>query len=262
VVCTDLPASNEVKDPRVVTTGPATVDPRTGRRYDLTFPQTSIRDLVRAQRAVLDLLGVRKLAAVTGPSLGGMLALAWAVEYPAFVERAISVSGPTTFSATDRQAFRNAAATVRADPYWLFGDYARYGVEPLWGMAMALRGWSAIVAGQGYTLAYDWPNYLREAERFEPNHYLVNLDLHATYDLSGPFGSPDAAFRRVRARVTLIGFDDDDFVEPSELEDGRDALRAAGVPATFEVLTGSRGHLSAIYDQAALAPAIRRALAR
>jgi len=191
-----------------------------------------------------------------------MLALAWAVEEPARVERAIAVAAPLQFSDRERQALRNAAATVRSDPAWCLGDYARYGVEPLLGMAMALRGWSAIVAGRGAWLPWLLPGYLAEAGRFEANHYLYMLDLHAGYELTGPYSTPDAAFRRVRAEVTLIGFDDDRFVTPTELRAGRDALRVAGVRADLEVVAGTHGHLSALYDLDALAPALRRALAR
>lgn len=261
VVSTDLPCGMMVKDPWVVTTGPSSIDPRTGEPYGMRFPATSLRDLVRAQRAVLDALGVRRLACVTGPSLGGMLALSWAVEYPDFVERAVPVAAPLEFSAQERAGFRSAALAIQADPSWAFGDYARYGTEPLLGVAMALRGLSAIAEGRGWQLPWLLPSYLADARRFDANHYLYTLAIHEGYDLAGPYATREAALQRVRARVVLIGFDDDRFVTPEELAAGRDELAAAGVAVELAIVPGRHGHLSAVEDLDVIAPPLAAALA-
>ena len=102
VVCMDLPCNMKAtKDPMVVSGGPASLDPATGRAYGADWPTTTVRDMVRSQRAVLDMLGVRKLVAVTGPSLGGMLAWQFAIEYPDYVGLAIPVGAPVTFDEDD-----------------------------------------------------------------------------------------------------------------------------------------------------------------
>mgnify|MGYP001382287209 CR=1 FL=1 len=261
IISTDLPCSlRGGKDPRVVSPGPAAVDPATGRRWGTRFPRVTVRDMVRLQKALLDLLGVPRLRAVTGPSMGGMLAWQWAVEFPAFVEQAIPVAGPVTFSASDRQGFRNAAAAVMSDPSWLGGAYYDTGLEPSWGLAHAMYGLSMIASGQGWEFYWDISSYLTRMRRYDPNAYLYLADLHAAWDLGQEHGGLSVALQRVRARVSLIGSDDDGFIGPDELREAGAALRQAGVAHEVLLFPGTHGHLSVLEDLDALAPALEHAL--
>ena len=94
VVSADTLVNLNTKDPRVVTTGPASVDPDTGKPYGMTFPVVAYRDSVRVHKALVDSLGVKKLKAVAGASGGSLQAMEWAAVYPDFVERVIHVIGP------------------------------------------------------------------------------------------------------------------------------------------------------------------------
>ena len=124
-----------VNDPRVVATGPATIDPATGERYGASFPQFTIRDMVRVQKAVLDALGIEHLVAVAGPSMGGAQALEWAVTYPAMMDRAIAViSGPKSYPRLNMLMLAPVEAAIRLDPAWQGGAYKS---EPLTGLRAA-----------------------------------------------------------------------------------------------------------------------------
>lgn len=261
VISTDLPCTlRGGKDPRVISPGPATLDPATGRPFAMRFPAVEVRDMVRMQKALLDALGVRRLRAVTGPSMGGMVAWQWAVEYPGFVEQVIPVAGPPTFTGSDRVGFRSAGLAVRSDPSWLLGEYYGTGLEPSWGMAHAMYGLSLISAGRGWEFYAAIGSYLQRARRYDANAYLYLVDLHAGWELGRGQGGWPGSLARVRARVTLIGADDDGFVSLAELRAAADELRKAGVRHEVIPFAGTHGHLSVLEDLDALGPALERAL--
>lgn len=260
VVCTDLLSGMRVKVDTVVTTGPRSLDPTTGVPYGPRFPRVTWRDQVAAQRAVLDAFGVRHLKLVTGPSMGGMLALQWAVTHPGYMDAVLAVSAPIEFSAQERLGFQSSGAAIRSDPLWLFGDYLRYGVEPDYGMAWALYGLSDLSNGEAFYLPFRWASYLREAQRYDANHYLQTIDLHTAYALGSEYGSMQLGMRRITAPVILLGSEDDDFITPDDLEDAATSLRAAGVRAQRVLFAGQHGHLSCLEDLDELAAPVRAVL--
>src|SRR3954453_658547 len=93
VLSSDTLVNMNVKDPNVVTTGPASIDPRTGKPYGMRFPIVTIRDFVNVQKALLDSLGIRRLHAVMGASMGCLQAMEWASAYPDMMQRVIAVIG-------------------------------------------------------------------------------------------------------------------------------------------------------------------------
>ena len=119
------------------TTGPASVDPSTGRPYGSDFPVITIADMVRAQRAFLDQIGIRELAAVAGGSLGGMQALEWAVTYGNDVKAIVPIA--STHALSPQGVAWNAIArnAIVADPAWQGGHYYGTGQEPTAGMGVA-----------------------------------------------------------------------------------------------------------------------------
>lgn len=139
VVSADTLANLNTGDPYMVTTGPASINPDTGKPYGMTFPIVTIRDFVSVQKALLDSLGVRKLHAVAGPSMGSMQAMEWAVAYPDMVERVVAVIPAGLEADPYLVATLNVwMAPIRLDPAWNNGDY--YGnAAPSKGLAMALK---------------------------------------------------------------------------------------------------------------------------
>ncbi|MFZ9634058.1 MAG: alpha/beta fold hydrolase, partial [Alphaproteobacteria bacterium] len=103
-------------------TGPGSIDPRTGRPWGPRFPDISLADIVAAQRAMLDALGVARLAAVAGPSYGGFQAFQWAVSFPGFVDGIVpAISSPR--SPGGRESLDQLVAFLARDPNWNGGDY-------------------------------------------------------------------------------------------------------------------------------------------
>ncbi len=139
VVSADTLVNVNVPDANTVTTGPASINPDTGRPYALTFPVVSMRDFVETQKRLLDSLGVKRLALVAGPSNGGLQSIEWAAAYPGFVERVMPVI------AADIDAWMQGwldiwEAPIRLDPNWAEGNYYGQGREPpLRGLAEAWK---------------------------------------------------------------------------------------------------------------------------
>ena len=112
------------------TTGPSSIDPTTGRPYGSDFPVITVADMVRAQRAFLDQLGIERLALVTGGSLGGMQAFEWAVRYPDQVDAIAAIA--STHGLQPQGVAWNAIArsAIMADPAWQGGHYYGTGRKP------------------------------------------------------------------------------------------------------------------------------------
>jgi homoserine O-acetyltransferase len=116
--------------------GPSSLDPRTGRPYGITFPAVTIRDMVRTQKLWLDSLGVQSLYAVIGGSMGGMQVLQWALEYPSFVKRALAMA-TTAREGAQAIAFNEVGRqAILQDPEWNHGIYPKNG-GPRVGLAIA-----------------------------------------------------------------------------------------------------------------------------
>jgi homoserine O-acetyltransferase len=139
VVSADTLVNVNVPDSNTVTTGPASLNPDTGRPYAMTFPVVSMRDFVETQKRLLDSLGVKRLAMVAGPSNGGLQSIEWAAAYPGFIERVMPVIS------ADIDAWMQGwldiwEAPIRLDPNWAEGNYYGQGREaPLRGLAEAWK---------------------------------------------------------------------------------------------------------------------------
>lgn len=123
VLSMDSLANLNVKDENVVTTGPASINPETGKPYGLTFPVITMRDMVNTQKSLLDSLGIKKLYAVAGPSMGSMQAIEWTSAYPDKVERLISVIGSSYSDAWTTAALEQWAIPIKLDQHWQQGNY-------------------------------------------------------------------------------------------------------------------------------------------
>src|SRR2546425_443818 len=138
VVSSDTLVNLNVKDPKTITTGPASINSDTGRPYGMSFPIVTIRDFVNVQKALLDSLGIKKLHAVMGASMGALQSFEWAAAYPDMVERIVPVIGAAELNAFGIGWLGVWAAPIMLDPRWNKGDY--YGQEePVEGLALALK---------------------------------------------------------------------------------------------------------------------------
>jgi homoserine O-acetyltransferase/O-succinyltransferase len=138
VIASDTLVNLNAYAPNVVTTGPSSINPDTGKPYGLSFPVVTFKDFVNVQRALVESLGIRRLRAVAGPSMGGLQAFEWAASHPDMVERVVAAismpqADPFLIAALDIWA-----QPIRLDPKWNGGDY--YDKEPpLAGLTAALK---------------------------------------------------------------------------------------------------------------------------
>jgi homoserine O-acetyltransferase/O-succinyltransferase len=274
VVSADTFANLNVGDPTVTTTGPASIDPATGKPYGLRFPVVSLRDSVRAHRALLDSLGVKRLVAVAGASGGSIQAMEWAALYPDYVERVIHVIGPGFEIHPWAIGLVDLWTTpIRLDPNWNGGDY--YGREPpVAGLAQALKlvtltarhwGWAARAFGyaaEGEPQAHITSEFgivdvlsgvgAARAGALDANHMIYMSRAAALYRLT------DAEIAGIRARILFVPAASDLIFPPEFSVQALERFRALGGRGELFVIEGDGGHLDGVFEIGQAAEAIRR----
>ena len=278
VISADALANLNTKDPNVTTTGPASINPDTGRPYGMSFPVISYRDSVRVHKALVDSLGVKKLHAVAGASGGSMQAMEWAAVYPDLVERVVHVVGPGfDISPYVLEMLDVWTLPIRYDPKWNNGDY--YGRdEPAAGVAQALKIVTITARANGWaekTFGYKWADAARD-RRGHGQHVhdrgcaqkrrasRARDDRRQLHDLhrQGESALQPAAMSEenegedpVRAGVGM-------FFPPELSQRAAERYRAQGGVAEVVVLDGDGGHLDGVLNVAKQGEAIRAFLAR
>jgi homoserine O-acetyltransferase len=271
------------------TTGPSSSNPATGRPFGSDFPVITVADMVRAQHALLNELGITRLAAVAGGSLGGMQALEWAVLYGDKVDAIIPIA--STHALHPQGVAWNAIArnAITADPDWQGGHYYGSGRAPTAGMGVArMVGHVTYLSAQSlsdkfgrrlqraddirYTLTepeFEVESYLRyQAEtfvkRFDANTYLYTSRALSYFDLARQYGRGrlSDAVRNVSARTLLIAFSSDWLYPPSGSEELSAALRANGKDGQLHVIDAPYGHDCFLLEEARQTPLIQEFLAR
>jgi homoserine O-acetyltransferase/O-succinyltransferase len=271
------------------TTGPSSPNPATGRPYGSDFPVITVADMVRAQRALLEELGITRLAAVAGGSLGGMQALEWAVQHADFVDTVIPIASTHALHPQGVAWNAIARAAITADPDWQGGDYHGTGRAPTAGMGVArmvghitylsatsvrdkfgrrLQGAQDI----GYDLTtpeFEVESYLRHqadtfVKRFDANTYLYTSRALTYFDLARQYGEGQLAraVRDVSARTLLIAFSSDWLYPPQGFEELTAALRGAGKDVEFHVIDAPYGHDCFLLEEARQTPLIQAFLDR
>ncbi|GAA4519851.1 MULTISPECIES: homoserine O-acetyltransferase MetX [Nonomuraea] len=271
------------------TTGPSSIDPATGRPYGADFPVITVADMVRTQRAFLDVLGIERLAAVAGGSLGGMQAMEWAVMYPDQVDAVVAIA--STHALHPQGMAWNAIArdSIMRDPAWQGGHYYGTGRAPDGGMGVArMVGHITYLSAPAlddkfgrrlqfaddlrYTITepeFEVESYLRHqagsfVKRFDANTYLYVSRALTYFDLARQHGggSLTRALEGVAARTLLIAFSSDWLYPPKASEEVARALRDLGKPVEFEVIEAPYGHDCFLLEEARQTPMIRRFLAQ
>lgn len=267
------------------TTGPASVNPKTGVPYGTHFPVVTMRDMVHVQRHLLDHLGVPSLLTVTGGSMGGMQALQWAVSYPERVRSVIALATTHRHSAQQIAFNEVARQAIMADPAWKQGDY--YGTEgPRLGLAVArMVGHITYLSevgmehkfgrrlrnretyGYDFSLDFEVESYLRYqgrsfVERFDANSLLYLTKALDYFDLANGHGSLTEAFRGSSALFLLMAFSSDWLYPPHQLKEVAQAIRRGGSDATYCVINSDYGHDAFLLEHQAQDPLIRSFLER
>ncbi|WP_292489566.1 homoserine O-acetyltransferase [Methanoculleus sp. 10] len=245
-------------------TGPASVNPGTGQPYGTTFPVITIRDIVQAQRRLVGNLGIERLFAVVGGSMGGMQALQWAVSYPNDLCKVIVIAA-TARSSPQQIAFNEVGRrAIMADPAWLAGNYLLT-EPPVRGLALArmighitylsdgamhdrfgrnLQNRESI--GYGFATEFQVESYLHHqgdsfTRRFDANSYLYITRAIDYFDLAVN-GSLAAGFAGVKASFLVVSVSSDWLYPPYQSEEIVDALAANGVNVEYCEIRSNYGH--------------------
>ena len=263
------------------TTGPCSLNPQSGEPYGLSFPMITIADMVRAQAALLDHLGIETLLAVVGGSMGGMQVLQWAADYPERLFSAVCIAAAPRHSAQNIAFHEVGRQAIMADPDWKGGDYARQGTRPEKGLSVARMAAHITYLSEqalqrkfgrelqrdglswGFDADFQVESYLRHqgarfVERFDANSYLYITRAMDYFDLAASRGGQLAeAFRPARdVRFCVLSFTSDWLYPTIESREIVRALNAAGARASFLEIESDKGHDAFLLDE----PVMRAAL--
>ena len=253
--------------------GPASIDPAADAPFAMRFPVITIRDMVRAQAMLLDHLGVGRLLAVVGGSMGGMQVIEWAATYPDRMRAAVAIATAARHSAQNIAFHEVGRQAIMADPKWRGGDYYAANDPPAAGLAVArmaahitylseegltdkfgrrLQGRDAL--SFGFDADFQIESYLRHqgirfVERFDANSYLYITRAMDYFDVGAAHGgSLAAAFQGTRTRFCVVSFTSDWLYPTAESRRIVHALNAAGAHASFVEIESSFGHDAFLLD--------------
>ena len=250
------------------TTGPASIDPATGRAYGLDFPLLHMRDLIEVQRRLLAHLDVARLHTAIGGSLGGMQVLQWALDHPGEIDRAVLVAASSRLSAQNIAFSAVARDAILRDPDFQGGRYVGTGRRPDRGLAVARRMAHITYVSEESLEAKFGRARLDEAapprmgtdfeveayldhqaevflERFDALSYLY---LTRVMDHFDPFADPGAAARALGTRFRVLSFDSDWRFPTPHSRRIHEHLRAAGVDSDLTELPSPYGHDSFLLE--------------
>ena len=247
-------------------TGPSSIDPKTGKTFGMNFPVITIGDMVKAQNHLMDHLGVQKLLSVAGGSMGGMQVLEWAIEYPDRVASAIPIATTSRLNAQGIAFDEVGRQAIYADANWKKGNYLDNNVIPARGLAAARMlahitylSEESMHAKFGRKLQekdkYDFDfstdfeveSYLRYQgesfiKRFDANTYLYITKAIDYFDLIRDYGTLEDAFRKVLAKFLVLSFSSDWLFPTEQSKDIVRALKVNRKNVTFCEIPSSYGH--------------------
>ncbi|MGL4445665.1 MAG: E22 family MetX-like putative esterase [Alsobacter sp.] len=268
VLSSDTLVNLNTGDPKTTTTGPASIDPDTGKPYALDFPVVTIGDFVAVQKALVESLGIKRLALVAGPSMGSLQTFEWAARHPEMVAKAMPVIGAGEADAQLIAWLDVWAAPILVDPNWNKGDY--YGrTPPNAGLAKALAvvtlqanhaDWANATFGRRAAKADEDPakalgnrfqvqsilDHAGEARAkvSDANHFLYLVKANQLFAAGGT-SLADAA-TRIKAPVLLITQPKDLVFTADMVDRTADTLRKGGVEISHVHIQGARGHLDGV----------------
>lgn len=248
-------------------TGPASIDPETGKQYGATFPIVTVKDWVRSQVRLADRLGIKQWAAVVGGSMGGMQAMQWSIMYPERVRHCVAIAAAPKLSAQNIAFNEVARQAIMKDPDFHGGDFAAHGVIPKRGLMLArmvghITYLSDDSMGQKFgrelrsdCLTYDFNNiefqvesYLRYqgeqfSTRFDGNTYLLMTKALDYFDPAADFNDDlSAAMAEASASFFIVSFTTDWRFSPARSREIVDALISADKRVTYLEVDAPQGH--------------------
>jgi homoserine O-acetyltransferase len=266
-------------------TGPSSTNPVTGHPYAMNFPPVTIRDMVRAQAALLDHLKVPKLFAVTGGSMGGMQALVWATDYPERVRLCVPIATCQAHNAMQIAYNEIGRQAIITDPNWHGGHYYEHHTHPAHGLAVA-RMVGHVTYLSEYSLGakfgrrlqrparpedlfpdfFSVESYLHHqgdsfVHRFDPNSYLYLTKALDRFDLLAGREARDV-FAPAKARFLVVSFESDWLYPPTQSRELVRLLKRHNLAVTYLNLPTPYGHDSFLIRNPEMSQALNRFLHR
>jgi homoserine O-acetyltransferase len=262
--------------------GPKAVNNETGKPYNLDFPVITIADMVRAQKLLIDQLGVERLFSVIGASMGGMLALQWAQLYPKLIDAVIPIATAARHTAQNIAFHEIGRQSIIADPGWEEGNYIQKEAFPAKGLAVARMTAHVTYLSEeglhrkfgrnlqdrnnvtfGFEADFQVESYLRHqgmsfVERFDPNSYLYITRAMDYFDMAADVGGHlGDAFKDAEAEFCVVSFSSDWLFPTEEVRTVVHALSASGVGVSFVEIPTDKGHDAFLLEEPAFENAIK-----
>lgn len=279
VLSSDTLVNLNTGDPKTTTTGPASINPDTGKPYGLDFPVVTIGDFVNVQKALVESLGIKKLAMVAGPSMGSLQTYEWAASHPDMVGKAMAVIGSAEADAQLIAWLDVWAAPILVDPNWNKGDY--YGkTPPNAGLAKALAvvtlqanhgdwtngtfGRRAAKEGQSPAAALGNKFQVQSildnagearAKVSDANHFLYLVKANQIFAAGGT--SLADGMSRIKAPLLIVSQPRDLVFTPDTIERTVEAAKKAGRDVTHVTIQGTRGHLDGVISMKQVEGAVK-----
>ncbi|HXP02534.1 MAG TPA: homoserine O-acetyltransferase [Stellaceae bacterium] len=264
------------------TTGPKDINPETGKPWALSFPIITVHDMVRAQKRLIEHLGIDQLFCVIGGSMGGMQVLQWAASYPESVFAAIPVASAARHSAQNIAFHEVGRQAIMADPEWCEGQYLERGRAPARGLAVARMAAHITYLSEaalhrkfgrnlqdrnevtwGFDADFQVESYLRHqgstfVDRFDANSYLYITRAMDYFDLAAEHGgSLPAAFAGASSRFCIISFTSDWLFPTPESRELVHALNAVAANVSFVEIETDKGHDAFLLNEPELFATLR-----
>jgi homoserine O-acetyltransferase len=263
-------------------TGPASLNPRTGTAYGLDFPVITIGDMVDAQVRLIDHLGIQQLFSVIGGSMGGMQVLDWAARYKERVLTAVPIATAAWHSSQNIAFHEVGRQAVMADPDWCHGRYLEEGKVPRRGLAVARMAAHITYLSEealhrkfgrnlqdrdrktfSFSADFQVESYLRHqgssfVDRFDANSYLYITRAMDYFDLAAGHGDVLAnAFRGTKTRFCVVSFTSDWLYPTRESREIVHALNAVAANVSFVEIDSDKGHDAFLLDEPELFATVR-----
>lgn len=247
------------------TTGPSSINPKTGKEYGLDFPVITIGDMVRVQKKLVDHFGITQLSAIVGGSMGGMQVLEWMVSYPKMMKKVVPIA-TAAMSSPQQIAFNEVGRqAIFSDPNWNKGNYYETGKIPENGLSLArmiahityLSDESMDIKfgrdlqdkdeiSYDFTIDFQVESYLKHqgetfVKRFDANSYLFITKAVDLFDLSVNDSLIDA-FKEVEAKIEVISVDSDWLYPTEQSTEIVNALNANELEVSFSEIKSNYGH--------------------
>lgn len=284
VISSDTLVNLNAFDPNVITTGPASINVKTGKPWGLAFPVVTITDFVEVQKALLDSLGINKLYAVIGPSMGSFQAIEWAVRYPDQVERLVPVIGTAEVDAFTAVKLERWAYPIKQDPAWQQGDYYQSAEKPTEGLATAMayvtqdalhprsfnQKYPSLTKDKAAAIEITasfsaWDQLMataRQRSSLQDANHLLYLVRASQLWRAGMGDNWQHALAKVKAKTLFLPASGDLLLTADSAIASQKALQATGNNAQLVEIQGDFGHLDGLFNISTVGPVIQQFLAK